>query len=221
MPSRGIEDLPKDFYPGQELTADLIRAILQELHRWRKAQAAPPLVLERADSGDAPPQFWYFGEDRVVPFRVTTAVAAGSIGTPTSFTALLLRSVPGGTSFAADSIAETTTSGLNFGPAIPANSNGWAVWRDGHLWPVTTSGSTGFLFPAQNTGGAVAAGSMATPTSGTCTILAASGTGFTTSGGTTGVTFYNPYTSGITASAFMWLEQRASDGLMYVVTTNC
>lgn len=71
----------------------------------------------------------------LVPFRVTSGVAAGSLASPTHFTATLLLDIADG-GFTATA-APTTTLGRHFlSVAIGAGANGWAVWAGGYLHPV-------------------------------------------------------------------------------------
>lgn len=90
--------------------------------------------------GMAPPVFYMVESDNLVPFQNDSSpVLAGSLGTPSTFTATLLMTATGG-AFTASG-APTTTMGRHFMAIdIPASANGWAVWRDGYLWPITWDG---------------------------------------------------------------------------------
>lgn len=131
------KDLVDSFRAGDELTADLVDAILRELKRLRKMTAAPPLGISNTD-GMTPPVLYLLDEDKIVPFQAPAGgVAVGSIASPTTFTATLLMNGSSSGTFTATS-APTTGLGRHFmNVAISASANGWAVWYNGYLWPIT------------------------------------------------------------------------------------
>lgn len=130
-------DLIDGFRPGDELTANLVNAILRELQRLRKMSAAPPLAVDDAN-GIGPPLFWMHEEDQVVPFKNATGsdIAAGVPATPTTFTPTLLVAAPNGT------LAVTSETLTNMGKhvmnvSIKNNAIGWGCWLGGYLYPLT------------------------------------------------------------------------------------
>jgi hypothetical protein len=83
--------------PGDPIKAWWFRAIFDELERWRKASAAPPLGLDYADSGVTPPQFHLGPLDLgLIPVEIpgTGCPAATNYWTPSNCTVKLLVSNP-------------------------------------------------------------------------------------------------------------------------------
>ncbi len=82
-------------------------------------------------------------------------------------------------------------------------------------WPAP--GWTGLL-PAKTGGSTVSGGSIASPTSFTCTLMLPSSDGFTTTGGES-ITAYNPYTGSIAANKLIWLT--SFNNHLYVAAADC
>lgn len=148
------KDLVESFRAGDELTADLVDAILRELRRLRKMSAAPPLGIFNAE-GMAPPTFYLVEEtsDLIVPFKNDTGVdvTAGSIATPYSFTATLLfdgyHAGPPVT-YGPDLVMQNTIGGVTsakvtipgqhvLNVVIKAGASGWGIYRNGYFYPVS------------------------------------------------------------------------------------
>lgn len=134
------KDLIKSFRAGDELTVELVDAILSELCRLRKMTAVPPLCMSNAEGG-SPPVIHMAAGKTLIPFQApAVGVEAGSLSIPTNFTASIMYSTTQG-QFIGGATAQTTTLGKHFmNIAIPASANGWAVWYDGYLWPLTWDG---------------------------------------------------------------------------------
>lgn len=134
------KDLISSFRAGDELTANLVDAILRELCRLRKMTAVPPLGISNAE-GMSPPVIHLASSKTLIPFQAPAGgVAAGSLSAPQAFTASLVYSTTQG-QFIGGGTTLTTTLGKHFmNIAIPASANGWAVWYDGYLWPITWDG---------------------------------------------------------------------------------
>lgn len=154
--------LPKAFKPGDELLGRHIDALFREFWRWRKAVAAPPLEIHDVASDTDPPKFYYDPSDTIVPFQAGSAVAAGSIASPTSFTATLLAAA-GAAGFTTTG-AGTTTFGRNeqTHPLLPGLTY-WGVWRNGYLYsaaaaPPVCLGVTTSAITAATFGGADGSG---------------------------------------------------------------
>lgn len=129
------KDLIDSFRSGDELTANLVDAILRELQRLRKMNAAAPLAIDNADGG-GPPLFWMLDDDNIVPFKAGSSVAAGSISSPTSFNPTTLSVKADGT------LVATTEDLTGYGKHImnvPINANaiGWGCWMGGYFYPLT------------------------------------------------------------------------------------
>lgn len=93
-------DLPKSFKEGDELTATLVNNIVGELWRWRKVQAADPILIDNEDS-DEPPVFSFNTPPYTFAWGVTPTggYSGGTISSPTSnSTAMTLYLIPGNTS---------------------------------------------------------------------------------------------------------------------------
>lgn len=91
------DDLPRTFPKGSELTNRLVDAIVRELWRWRKVQAAPPLIVDYAES-DQPPIFSFINQYVEFAWGNTGSgftAASGTPPVPTSQTITLYDITPG------------------------------------------------------------------------------------------------------------------------------
>lgn len=215
-----MADLPRHFKTGDELTGDLIQAILDELWRWRKAHASAPLNLDNADGrAMEPPGFWLSADLPLTPAQAgSSGVSAGTPSAPTSGTVNLVYNSGAAGSPALSSSAVDSLTVYNAGAAVASNGLCWIIPFQGQWWVVT--GQFQGLIPAQAPAGGIAAGSMGAPSSATVQPLAVgSGPVLTTSGGGATVTAYNAYTSAVAANALIWIL--TFGGYYWVVAANC
>ena len=134
------KDLVDSFRPGDELTGELVDAIVRELKRLRGMYAAEPLVIEDAN-GPGPPLLWMLDEDVLVPFQNATGsdIGASSLTGATPFTAtLLVLKTSGNSGSMTTTNALTTNLGRHImNVTIKNGANGFGVWYGGYFYPVT------------------------------------------------------------------------------------
>ncbi len=132
--------LPKRFESGTELTADMMNTVLEELWRLRRMDAAPPLTIDNADSDQAP-IFLFHGSLDIIPAQSAGGVvAAGSLASPTQFTANILDrygAVNG--DLAATGGGAAVTAYNSYPGSIPANALIFLVYTAGE-WRVLSAG---------------------------------------------------------------------------------
>lgn len=134
------KDLIESFKPGDELTGNLVDAIVRELQRLRKMNAAAPLAIDDGN-GVGPPLIWMLDEDTIVPFKAPSGgVSAGSISGsspgPQTFTPIMLIPAADGT-FSTSSETMTNMGRHIMNVAIGADAIGWGCWYSGYLYPLT------------------------------------------------------------------------------------
>ena len=132
-------DLPKQFIEGDELTASLVNDILEEIWRWREAEAVPPLHVSETNS-TAPPIFSFSGPIVDAAWGETGSgftAAAGTPPVPTSQT-ITLYDVTGGSTPVLSSQSSTITAWNPYRNAVAASKLGFFVKTpDGTWWIVT------------------------------------------------------------------------------------
>lgn len=115
--------LPRSFRDGDELTAGLIDAILQELWRWKGLDVSAPLGMDRGDA-NGPPTLYLAQALNLVPALTTSAIASGgSYTSPTSGTADFLNWDPVG-----DSFSDSGQSVTVWNPYAAGISSGTFIW---------------------------------------------------------------------------------------------
>jgi hypothetical protein len=119
---------------GDAITPLHFNLIYRELERLRKLTAAAPLSLDNIDSDNVPSLAW-LGADELVPVQLTSALAAGSIGTPGSATCNVLLDQSTGPGFTSTGAATETIYNC-YATAIASGKYGWGKYRGGTLYAV-------------------------------------------------------------------------------------
>lgn len=121
-------DLPRSFKEGDELTASLVNGILEEVWRWRKMEAMPPIYVSESDSA-APPIISFFQVPDGQIFAGTTGggFAAGTPTSPTAVTTSCTIYLTEGTSGWTSAI--TTTTAYSIYSATIAASKTAYYWK--------------------------------------------------------------------------------------------
>lgn len=128
------DDLPRTFPKGSELTNRLVDAIVRELWRWRKVQAAPPLVIDYAESDQAPIFSYYSesGDDNRRWAVTASSFSAGSLASPVQGTVTLYIDKGSGL------VSDKTAYAYNvYGSSIASGKTVWVEVYAGKIYILT------------------------------------------------------------------------------------